>query len=163
MIAAAWILFLALLTWLMNGQLEKQRNPNQQLGSAVDGGATEVVLVRNRFGHYVATGTINGHEVEFMLDTGATDVSVPAELADVIGLQRGQPRQYQTANGLITAWQTRIDEIRLGPLVVGPVRASINPSGTTREVLLGMSFLRGLDFSQTGNTLTLRYPQQEMR
>lgn len=163
MIAAAWILFLALLTLLMNNQLDRQRNPNRHLSTSTEGQEPVVTLQRNRYGHYVASGMINGHGVEFMLDTGATDVSVPAGLADRIGLRRGQPLQYQTANGVITAWQTRIDEIRLGPLAVGPVRASINPSDPTREILLGMSFLRHLDFSQQGNTLTLRYPRQEPR
>ena len=162
MIIAAWVLVLALLTLFFNDRLEQQRNPNRSLKTTADG-MPEVQLKRNRFGHYVATGSINGQDVEFMLDTGATDVSIPADVAERLGLERGQPAVYQTANGPITAWRTMVDEIRLGALSVGPVPASINPHDSTDAILLGMSFLRELDFSQQGNTLTLKYPQQETR
>ncbi|MGB5259406.1 MAG: TIGR02281 family clan AA aspartic protease [Gammaproteobacteria bacterium] len=159
MIIAAWVLLLALLTLFFNDQLEQQRNPNRQLRTVTDGTLPEVQLQRNRFGHYVASGEINGQPVEFMLDTGATDVSIPAKVADRLGLERGQRAVYQTANGPITAWRTTIAEIRLGPIRVGPVPASINPNDASEAILLGMTFLRELDFSQQGNTLTLSYPR----
>jgi aspartyl protease family protein len=157
MVFAAFILLLALLTLFFNDRLDQQRNPNQQLATSVTDSIPEVRLQRNRFGHYVATGSINGHPVEFMLDTGATDVSIPESIANKVGLQRGQAMNYHTANGTVTAWQTVADEIQLGPLRLGPVRASINPHDRSDAVLLGMSFLKHLDFSQQGNTLTLKY------
>ena len=160
MIIAAWILLLLLLTLFFNDRLEQQRNPNRQMSSmAASEEIPEVVLQRNRYGHYIANGTINGKPVEFMLDTGATDVSIPVKIADKLGLKRGRQVSYQTANGSINAWQTVADEIRLGPLQLGPVRASINPHVKDDSVLLGMSFLKQLDFKQQGNTLTLKYAQ----
>ncbi|MGD8312099.1 MAG: TIGR02281 family clan AA aspartic protease [Gammaproteobacteria bacterium] len=164
MIVAAWILLLVMLTWFFNNRLEHQYNPNANLANSdPDGGVPEVRLKRNRHGHYVATGAINGQPVEFMLDTGASDVSIPAAVAQRLGLERGQPLYYQTANGTVTAWQTLVDEIRLGRLRLGPVRASINPNFNGEAVLLGMSFLRELDFSQQGDTLTLSYPDPAAR
>ncbi len=160
MIIAAWILVLILLTLFFNNQLDRQRNPNHQLATNMTEGVAEVRLQRNRSGHYVATGSINGQPVEFMLDTGATDVSIPVAIADRLGLQRGRAMSYRTANGTITAWQTIADEVQLGPLTLGPIRASINPHDKSNAILLGMSFLKHLDFSQQGNTLTLRYPGQ---
>ena len=159
MIIAAWLLLLALLTLFFNDRLDHQRNPNRNLGTASETDTPSVQLQRNRAGHYVATGAINGQPVEFMLDTGATDVSIPVAIADKLKLKRGRPAVYQTANGQITAWRTTVNEIQLGPLRVGPVTASINPADSTGAILLGMSFLRQLDFSQQGNTLTLKYPQ----
>lgn len=161
MILAAWILLLAMLTWFFDDRLDAQRNPNRQLATTAHNGTVQVRLERNRFGHYVASGEINGHPVEFMLDTGATDVSIPADVADRIGLVRGRRVHYQTANGTIAAWQTRVSEIRLGPLQLGPIPASINPHAETGAVLLGMSFLKQLDFSQRGNTLTLGYANRD--
>ena len=159
MIIAAWLLLLGMLIWFFNTQLEQQHNPNQQVMTAMTAdGQPEVRLERNRFGHYVATGLINSQPVVFMLDTGATDVSVPLPVAERLGLEKGQAVQYQTANGTIRAWQTVIDEIRLGDLSIGPVRASINPGDQGDEILLGMSFLKHLDFEQQGNTLTLKPP-----
>jgi len=157
MIIAAWVLLLLLLTWFFNDRLDAQRNPNRQLATIKTTEIPVVRLERNRFGHYVASGTINGLPVEFMLDTGATDVSIPAAMADRIGLERGRRVYYQTANGTISAWQTTLAEIQLGPLRLGPVAASINPNDSDAAVLLGMSFLRQLDFSQHGNTLTLKH------
>jgi aspartyl protease family protein len=158
MVIAAWVLLLLLLTVFFNDRLDRQNNPNRQLATVISDGIPEVRLQRNRHGHYVATGLINGHAVEFMLDTGATDVSIPASVADELGLKRGRAMTYQTANGAINAWQTTVDTIQLGELQLGPIRASINPHDSSGAVLLGMSFLRHLDFSQQGNTLTLKYP-----
>lgn len=160
MIIAAWVLLLVLLTWFFNDRLEKQRNPNMQvMNSTTEDGTATVRLERNRYGHYIASGFINDRPVEFMLDTGASDVSIPLKVAEELGLEKGGLVTYQTANGTIRAWQTVVDEIRLGGLRVGPVRASINPHMTDSGILLGMSFLKHLDFSQQGNTLTLNYPQ----
>ncbi len=159
MIIAAWLLLLALLTWFFNAQLDRQHNPNRQVMSVTTaGGQPQVILQRNRSGHYVASGLINAQPVVFMLDTGASDVSIPLAVAEKLGLEKGPPLMYQTANGTVRAWQTVIGEITLGDLRVGPVRASINPADQGDEVLLGMSFLKHLDFNQQGNTLTLGYP-----
>jgi aspartyl protease family protein len=156
------VILLVLLTLFFNDRLDKQNNPNRQLSTAMSDGVPEVRLQRNRAGHYVATGAINGQPVEFMLDTGASDVSIPAAIADNLGLKRGRAMIYQTANGAITAWQTSVDTIQLGPIQLGPIRASINPQDSSHAVLLGMSFLKHLDFSQQGETLTLKYPSTEM-
>ncbi|MGB5179818.1 MAG: TIGR02281 family clan AA aspartic protease [Gammaproteobacteria bacterium] len=162
MVIAAWVILLLLLTVFFNDRLDRQNNPNRQLATVTSDGPPEVRLQRNRHGHYVASGLINGQAVEFMLDTGASDVSIPASIAEKLGLERGRAMTYQTANGVITAWQTTVDAIQLGPLQLGPVRASINPNDSSGAVLLGMSFLRHLDFSQQGNILTLKYPTREM-
>lgn len=156
MLIAAWVIVLLLLTWFFNTQSGKQHNPNQQLSAT--GPEPVVQLERNRFGHYVASGTINGEDVVFMLDTGASDISVPESLANRIGLRKGRVSVYQTANGTIRVWQTRINEVRLGNIRVRNVKASINPASQGNQVLLGMSFLKHLDFNQQGNTLTLKYP-----
>ncbi len=157
MIIMAWILALGLLTLFFNNWLEGERNPNQKVLSRVSGdGAPEVVLQRNRFGHYVASGRINGKTVEFMVDTGASDVSVPGSLAAQLGLKRGAPMRYQTANGTITGFLTHIDRLELGNLVLHDVSASINPAYEDSDILLGMSVLKRLEFTQRGDTLTLR-------
>ena len=156
MFYVAWLLILALITFGFSNWLDRQRNPNQEVRSTSAAGVAEVTLVRNRYGHYHASGSINGQTVEFMLDTGATVVSVPAVLAQRLGLERGPAVQVQTANGLATAYATRLDILRLGDIQLGNVRAHINPGMQGEEVLLGMSVLKNLEFSQQGDTLTLR-------
>lgn len=136
--------------------LEHRDNPNRNL--VVAPGATELVLKRNRFGHYVAPGQINGQPVSFLLDTGATQVSVPAHLGPVLDLQPGAAGSVLTANGSVTVRQTRIDVLTLGPFEVRNVSGHLNPGMRSDEILLGMSVLRYLEFTQRGDTLILRIP-----
>ena len=78
----AWVVLLALGVFYFSDLLDKQYNPNQSLQTGfVEGGVREVVLQRNKFGHYVTSGMINGKPVTFMLDTGATGVAIPDALA----------------------------------------------------------------------------------
>jgi len=157
MVFAAWIGVAALLTWFFSDYLDSQWNPNRSVVSrATVGEKTEVVLQRNRYGHYVASGLINGHQVVFLLDTGATHVSVPERIAAEIGLQRGAPMQVSTANGVTTVYSTLLREVQLGNIVLQNVRADINPHFEEDEILLGMAFLKHLEFTQSGDTLVLR-------
>ncbi len=157
MMITAWVMALGLLTLFFNDLLEEQYNPNRQLDTtATVDGPREVVLVRNKFGHYVATGAINGEPVVFMLDTGATDVAVPLALANRLNLERGAKAVFNTANGKITAWRTRLERVSLGGIERTDVRGSILPNMRGEEVLLGMSFLKHLELIQRGDTLTIR-------
>ncbi len=160
MIAAAWIVALGLGTLLFNGWLERQHNPNQEIaGHPRADGVREVVLKRNRAGHYVATGRINGQPVEFLLDTGATTVSVPESVARRLHLPRGPAQAASTAAGVIRTYITRLARVELGDITLADVPGDINPHMGGNEVLLGMSFLKQLELVQRGNILTLRqYP-----
>lgn len=158
MIIAAWVLIMGLLAIPLSGLLEDKYNPNRRVeGSRHSDGTTEVTLLRNRQGHYIAPGLINGRPVSFMLDTGATVISVPEPMARDIGLKRGRPVTLETANGARRAWATRLDRVELGPIRLDDVPAVINPGHSTAQVLLGMSFLKQLDFTQRGRELTLRH------
>ena len=157
MIIAAWVLALGLLAFAFEHHLSSRSNPNQNLqGRVSEGGAREVVLDRNRGGHYVAPGRINGEPVTFIIDTGASDVSIPAHLGEELGLQPGASLVYRTANGRIQAHATRIETLTLGPLELHDVRASLNPAMGERDVLLGMSALESLELEQRQGRLTLR-------
>ena len=160
MIIAMWALIFGLLAFLFQGVLDKQHNPNQNLNGLTNNDVHEVILQRNHYGHYVSNGLINNQDVVFMLDTGATDVSIPAKVAKKIGLKPGAKMYYQTANGKAVVFATKIDRISIGNIELKNVRATINPNVEDMEVLLGMSFLKKLEFTQRGNTLTIRqYPQ----
>lgn len=157
MIALAWILLLGLLTAWFSGVLERRYNPNEEVAAAVlEGGVREVTLKQNHSGHYVAPGRINDTSVTFLVDTGATTVSVPADLAERLGLERGAPSLAQTASGPITVYTTRLRRVALGNIELHDIPAHINPRMHGSEVLLGMSFLRHLELTQKDDTLTLR-------
>ncbi len=161
MIAAAWIVLLGMMTILFTGWLEEQDNPNRSVeGDTLKNGVREIVLRPNRSGHYVATGSIDNQPVVFLLDTGATTVSVPGQLAKRLQLSRGAAMPATTANGTIITYATTLSKVQLGTLALHEIRANINPHMQGDEVLLGMSFLKRVEFTQKSNQLTLRqYPE----
>jgi aspartyl protease family protein len=154
----AVLTFFGLLWLFFDAVLERRDNPNRKLTPA-PGSASEMTLKRNPGGHYLAPGAINGQAVVFLLDTGATQVSVPARLGTRLGLPVGAVSKVSTANGYVTVRSTTIDELVLGPFVAHQVQAHLNPGMDHDDtVLLGMSVLRHLEFTQRGDTLILRAP-----
>jgi aspartyl protease family protein len=161
MLIFSFVLGLGGLTFFFEEQIQQQANPNQNpLSMELNSGIKEVVLQQNRQGHYVASGTVNNVPVLFLLDTGATDVAIPESIALAAGLRRGNTSRASTANGAVTVYSTRIDELTLGNIVLEDVSASITTSMPGNTILLGMSALRQVEFSQRGGELTLRhYPE----
>ncbi|RLQ22790.1 TIGR02281 family clan AA aspartic protease [Seongchinamella sediminis] len=160
MMIMAWVVLLGLGVLFFGDVLERQFNPNQQLETRYSTeGIREVVLQRNRFGHYVTTGSINGKPVTFMLDTGATGVAIPEAVARRLQIPRGRPYRTQTANGVSTSYAATLDSVAVGDIELRNVQAGIAPGLAMDEILLGMSFLKHIEFSQRGDSLILRqYP-----
>lgn len=160
MLIAGFVLALIGLTMFFNGILDRQVNPNQRPQSRIDGsGVREVVLQRNRQGHYVSNGQINGVAVQFLLDTGATDVALPLKIAQQANLVPGLEGQAFTANGTTLVYDAHIDKLQLGSITLHDIDASIVPNMRGETILLGMSALQQIEFTQRGSTLTLRqYP-----
>lgn len=160
-VALFWIVILLITTTIFNGVIKDINNPNQQLTVSInDGGNKEVVLKRNRYGHYVATGKINGQSVEFLLDTGATLVSVPAHIAKQLDLKKGASFQSQTANGISQSYATNLAVVSLGDIVLTNVAAGISTGMEFDQVLLGMSFLKHLNLMQQGKILIISVPNK---
>ena len=154
----AWVIGLFLLTTFFGVWEEKQFNPNNAPKSLKTSESTEVSLLRNRFGHYVTSGEINNFPVTFLVDTGATNVAIPGELEQSLNLKRGRQHMVHTANGTAAAYLTTLESLKIGELELFNVRASITPGMGGQEILLGMSVLNQLEFSQKGRQLILRQP-----
>jgi len=157
MIIIAWVLIFGMLVWFF-GVLEKnKRNPNQNVSTHVlSSGEKQVVLESSRYGHYIATGKINDTKVTFLVDTGASHVSIPEKVAKKVGLEKGAPMLVSTANGSVTVFATTLSEISLGEIRLHNIKADINPHMGGDEILLGMSFLRDLSITHQGDQLTIR-------
>ncbi|MEP7702616.1 TIGR02281 family clan AA aspartic protease [Paraglaciecola sp. 25GB23A] len=156
MLIFAWVAGLALLVVVFDEQLEEQFNPNRKPISSTLQGVSEVQLKQNRNGHYVSNGLVNNEAVVFLLDTGATHVSVPLHLAKRLNLTAGALYPVQTANGIVQVARTTIGQLSIGDIQLFDVQASINPADQSDEILLGMSALRQLEFTQKGEWLILR-------
>jgi aspartyl protease family protein len=108
-------------------------------------------------GHFYAPGALNGQAVIFLVDTGATLISITDDVARLARLPAGEPAQFQTAGG------TRAGTIVSGITVqVGSFRVSNMRVGTglemsdTKKALLGQNFLSKFHTQIEGNTLTLK-------
>lgn len=158
MFVCAWLILAALLYLYFDDKLERQFNPNRAIGenSVSQNSTASITLKQNRQGHYVTSALINQQPVVMLLDTGATEISVPAKVAQRLGLTGGRPARVNTANGTITVYKTKIETLSIGGLTMYDLSAHINPSMDGNTILLGMNALKQLELIQRDNTLTLR-------
>ena len=154
--AAAWILGFLLLALVFSKILDQQSNPNQSVATMQTADFQEVVLTRNRSGHYRFDGEINRQKVTFLVDTGATITAIPGRLQQALGLEQGPATSVSTANGITTAYLTRLEQISIGQIELFDINASIIPGMEVREILLGMNVLKHFELVQRGDQLIIR-------
>lgn len=120
-------------------------------------GGSEITLTADARGHYYGTASINGQSMRFLVDTGATMVSMGASEARRAGLNLadGEPVYVQTANGVARARRMKLDTIVVEGIKMHAVEAIVH-EGELPIVLLGMSFLNRVDMKREGGRLVLR-------
>ncbi len=116
-----------------------------------------VTLTPNGSGHFITMGSINGASVRFLLDTGATLVSMGAEDAKRAGINylAGERGYSQTANGLAPVYRVRLAEVKLGDITLRDIEGLVHAGNALPMVLLGMSFLGRLEMRREGDSMTL--------
>lgn len=158
MIAMLWVIALGGGTLLAQSWLEKRRAlPTAQWTSDASGAAS-LTLKADRYGQYLVEGSANNQPVIFLLDTGASGISIPGEVAEQLGLRRGQAFDVSTANGITEVYATELNSLTIGPFKRQGVRANINPGMEGNVALLGMSFLRHFELLQRSEELTISQP-----
>lgn len=158
MIIASWILLLAFGTFFAQKWMDKRDRGQTPTNISGADGRLSVELRADRAGHYLVEGLVNGTPVAFLVDTGATGVSIPGEIAGNLGLVPGYEFPVSTANGSIMVRSTTIGQLAIGQLALENVQASINSSMDGEVGLLGMSFLRHFELVQRDGFLTIREP-----
>jgi aspartyl protease family protein len=123
---------------------------------APDSGAKSIALTANGDGHFIAQGTINGGSVSFMVDTGATVVSISQADADRLGLKyKDAPTAFaNTANGRVPVRSLVLNSVRVGEVEVANVEAIVLPSQMP-HVLLGNSFLTRFSMRRDNDQMRL--------
>lgn len=153
----AWLLLMAMLGYFWHIKFNHMENPNQEVQIDSDTqNLRQVTLKMNNYNHYVFTGTINNEPVTFLLDTGASSVAIPSHIADKLKLKRGQEVPISTASGDDIAYRTKIDSLSIGNIVVHDIKGLILSKASDDEVLLGMSVLKKLEFTQSGRNLIIK-------
>jgi len=107
---------------------------------------------------YAVVGSINGYPVDFIVDTGATLVSLSAREARRLGIDYrvvGTPGESSTASGIETVYIVNLSKVKVGDIELRNVRGAVHDGDFPPATLLGMSFLSRLNMRQDGQVLEL--------
>ena len=120
-------------------------------------GRCQAILSADPRGHFMTTGQINGQAVQFLVDTGASMVSISATEARRIGVNylKGERGFATTANGVASVYKVKLDTVRVGEISLINVDALVLDGNGLPVVLLGMSFLNRVEMRRDGQTMTL--------
>lgn len=113
----------------------------------------------DRNGMYTTSGSINGYPVDFIVDTGATWVSMNEHQARRLGIDfryQGTPEAMSTANGVVKVYKVTLDTVKVGDITAHNVTAAVHEGSSPEIILLGMSFLGQVDMQHKGDMLELR-------
>lgn len=127
-----------------------------QVMSAGDGNRLE--LIRMQDGHYHATVRINGTEVDFVIDTGATGMVLTMADARKLGIDPGSLAfvgEAATANGIVRTAMVTLPLVELGPFRDEDFRAYVN-EGDLSGSLLGMDYLGRFRIELAGDRMILQ-------
>ena len=121
------------------------------------GGRAQATLAADARGHFLTTGQINGQSVQFLVDTGASMISMNASEARRLGVNylKGERGYASTANGPAAVYKVRLDTVRVGDISATDVEALVHDGNALPLVLLGMSFLNRVEMRRDGPTMTL--------
>jgi aspartyl protease family protein len=120
-------------------------------------GRGQATLSADSRGHFVTTGQVNGQSVQFLVDTGASMISLSAPEARRIGVNylKGERGFATTANGVATVYKVKLDTVRVGDISLTNVDGLVLDGDGLSVVLLGMSFLNRVEMRRDGQTMTL--------
>lgn len=115
------------------------------------------LVLKEGGGMFATSAVVNGTSLPFIVDTGATNVSIDVPMAQQMGLnyQKGTPGMSSTANGPIRVWLVRFDSVSVGPITMYNVEGTVREGPALGVGLLGMSFLNRIEMRREGEALTL--------
>jgi len=142
--------------WLVLGAVvfvafQWRQHEAQKATFTTAGGVVEIR--RGADGHYHWPGTLNGESVDFLVDTGATGVAIPAALADRLRLPGDETVRSSTAGGWATGRVVRADLALEGGVRAERLRMVALPN--LASPLLGMDVLGRLRWQQREGALRI--------
>jgi aspartyl protease family protein len=150
---AVW-LALAGVLYIVFERIEHQRQASFKPYALSTG---ELVIPRQRDGHFHVLGEVNRQPVSFLVDTGASHVSVSEALAAQAGLPKGQAITLSTANGERPGQLVRSVPVRAGHLALNDTTVIVGLVGLPPDqALLGQAFLKHFDIEINSKEMVLR-------
>jgi len=125
-------------------------------GGSDSPGRQSVTLAADPSGHFITEGSINGVPMRFLVDTGASSISIPASDAQRLGIdyKKGDRGMAQTAGGPVPVYRVKFDTVKLGSIELAGVDGIVIEQGLP-VALLGMTFLNRVEMKREGQTMVL--------
>ena len=120
---------------------------------------TSEARVWSNRGMFKTTGLINGQPVDFLVDTGASDVAMNTAHAKYLGINyryTGTRSAARTASGIVSTWRVKLNSVKVGNIELHNVEGSVIEGAGPSTILLGMSFLQHVKMQREGNLLQLQ-------
>ena len=139
---------------LPSGRADAIETPADAKPSPASSDARTMVVNRDKRGHFRVAGAVDGRQMDFLVDTGASTVVLPEKEAARLGVrpsERDYSAKVRTANGTVRAAPLKLKKIEIGWLRLTDVDALVLPDAALSENLLGLSFLsrlRRFEFAQ---------------
>lgn len=117
----------------------------------------EITLEADDMGHFLVDGEINGRSVHFLVDTGASFVSIGQSTSQGLGLDLDDKNiiKTQTAGGVAKAWRVTLKSIKIGGLRFDNVDAVVMQADMPKA-LLGMNILERMEMRRDGKQMRLK-------
>jgi aspartyl protease family protein len=118
---------------------------------------THIKIFPDSQGMFYVRGKINGLATRFLVDTGATFVTMSGRHANrlKIDYRQGSYGSAQTAAAIVPVWRIKLDSVSIGGIELKDVEATVITGDQPFDVLLGNSFLRHTRIHQAGSALEL--------
>ena len=163
--ALIWLLVIIILIITYSYKSEFQDIKNRLIGELIPSKSIinqngSVSFRTSSNGHYILSAEVNRTNIQFMLDTGASDIVLTKQDAQKIGVNLNGlkfNKIYNTANGTVRGASIIIDRLKIGHIIMYDVKASVNGAKMEKS-LLGMSFLKELDGYEVKDGILYLWP-----
>ena len=137
-------------------EFSKTESQESDDGPTVEFDSQRIVLKPDRHGNFKCKGSIgNIANLDFLVDTGASFCSVKDETAKMLDLNWGEKVETETATGKGMGFRTTLPDVTIGQISIKNVDALINPLSESGYEILGMSFLKQIEWEHDDGVLIL--------
>lgn len=140
------------------GEIKKLELNRDVGGTYAESGPASTNLARQADGHFITPGRINNRWVEFMVDTGATSVTLNSFTASHLGIEyvNAPTVEVGTAQGNTQAHQVVLSSVAVGDVLLTNVQAFVIEGRFPQTILLGNTFLSRINMRIENNTMILQ-------
>ncbi len=126
------------------GPVLSELNPDRAVVVTDPNGIRTLTVARSSGGHFNIEANVDGTDVRFLIDTGATGTVLSEQDAARVGIAVDAlvfNRPVQTANGLAFEARTRVGRLEIGPFALRNVGVGVLRNDQLNTSLLGMNVL----------------------